>query len=70
MPNALPISRAVSFMAEATPCLDIGRELVRAVVAGVPARPMPSPKSRTPMRKNQYGRVDREPAQEVEARGA
>ena len=42
MPSALPNSRDRSFTADATPCLASGSEAVIAVVAGVPARPMPT----------------------------
>ena len=42
-PNAAPSSRAVSFTAEATPCLDGGSEATMAFVAGVMARAAPAP---------------------------
>src|SRR5207244_2851342 len=44
MPRAVPISRVVSLTALATPCLAAGSELTMALVAGVMARPMPTPR--------------------------
>ena len=49
MPKALPSSRDTSFRADATPCLAIGSAAVIAVVAGVPARPMPAAKKTIPI---------------------
>ena len=57
MPRALPSSRETSLRAEATPCLLMGREAVIAVVAGVPARPIPKAKTTSAMAKNQYGEL-------------
>ena len=43
MPNAEPSSRAVSFTADATPCLARGSEPTMAFVAGVIASAVPPP---------------------------
>lgn len=49
MPSALPSAREVSLTAEATPCLAGGSEDTMAVVAGVPASPMPAANRTRPM---------------------
>ena len=57
MPSAPPTSRDRSLTAEATPCWPPGRAEVIALVAGVMAQPMPTPRMRIPLTSSQYGLV-------------
>jgi hypothetical protein len=51
IPKALPSSRPVSLTADATPCFDTGSDEVIAVVAGVPASPIPNANGTIPATK-------------------